>query len=102
MSLRDEIYEQPEVLERMVRTQNEAAREIFGAPDAVLAWGPISKTARAVETDGGFMLSGDWSYTSGLRNATWLGAHCPQDVFRPLEVSIGVAISEDGERDPVP
>jgi glucosamine--fructose-6-phosphate aminotransferase (isomerizing) len=28
MSLRDEIYEQPEVLERMVRTQSEAAREI--------------------------------------------------------------------------
>lgn len=52
------------------------AQDVFGAPDAVLAWGPTSKTARAQAVDGGYRVSGKFRYASGSRNATWLGAHC--------------------------
>ncbi|HVX78529.1 MAG TPA: acyl-CoA dehydrogenase family protein [Bradyrhizobium sp.] len=53
------------------------AHEIFGNdPRAVLAWGPGPKV-KAVECDGGYRVSGVWSFASGGRHATWLGAHCP-------------------------
>lgn len=49
----------------------EAARDVFGAPDAVLAWGP--GRGRADLVDGEWLLSGEWHYGSGSRQATWLG-----------------------------
>src|SRR6202790_1178234 len=52
------------------------AHSIFGDPRAVLAWGPGPKV-RAVECDGGYRVTGVWSFASGGRHATWLGAHCP-------------------------
>ncbi len=53
------------------------AQEIFGDdPRAVLAWGPGPRV-RAVECEGGYRVTGVWSFTSGGRHATWLGAHCP-------------------------
>src|SRR5258708_7656650 len=53
------------------------ARAIFGSdPRAVLAWGPGPKV-KAVECDGGYKVTGVWSFASGGRHATWLGAHCP-------------------------
>ncbi len=53
------------------------AHEIFGSdPRAVLAWGPGPKV-RAVECEGGFRVTGVWSFASGGRHATWIGAHCP-------------------------
>lgn len=52
------------------------AREIFGPRDAVLAWGP-GPDARAVPVDGGYRVTGTWSFASGCRHATWLGGHCP-------------------------
>ena len=53
------------------------AHAIFGGdPRAVLAWGPGPKV-RAVECDGGYRVTGVWSFASGGRHATWLGAHCP-------------------------
>jgi len=53
----------------------EAARHIFGAPRSVLAWGP-SHDAKAVAVDGGYRMSGTWSFASGCRHATWLGGYC--------------------------
>jgi alkylation response protein AidB-like acyl-CoA dehydrogenase len=53
----------------------EAARHVFGDPLAVLAWGP-SHDARAVAVDGGYRISGTWSFASGCRHATWLGGYC--------------------------
>jgi indole-3-acetate monooxygenase len=50
------------------------AREVFGDPRAVLAWGPAPQKAYAVE--GGYRVSGTWSFASGLMHATWVGAHC--------------------------
>jgi alkylation response protein AidB-like acyl-CoA dehydrogenase len=53
------------------------AHAIFGGdPRAVLAWGPGPKV-RAIEREGGYKVTGVWSFASGGRHATWLGAHCP-------------------------
>ncbi|HZQ01238.1 MAG TPA: acyl-CoA dehydrogenase family protein [Reyranella sp.] len=52
------------------------AREIFGAPNAVLAWGPGPKS-RAVQVDGGYKVTGTWAFASGGRHATWIGCHAP-------------------------
>ena len=50
------------------------AKAIFGPPRGVLAWGS-GPQGRAVPVDGGYRLTGSWSYASGLHEATWLGAH---------------------------
>ena len=52
-----------------------AAREIFGGPRGILAWGPGPGTARVVE--GGYRVTASWSFASGSHNATWLGCHVP-------------------------
>jgi indole-3-acetate monooxygenase len=52
------------------------AREIFGNPDDVLAWGPGPKV-KAIEVEGGYRVTGVWAFASGGRHATWIGAHCP-------------------------
>src|ERR1700740_1993218 len=53
------------------------AHEIFGNdPRAVLAWGPGPKV-KAIETEGGYRVTGVWAFASGGRHATWIGAHCP-------------------------
>jgi indole-3-acetate monooxygenase len=52
-----------------------AAREIFGGPRGILAWGPGPGKARKVK--GGYRVTATWSFASGSHNATWLGAHVP-------------------------
>ncbi len=53
----------------------ETAREIFTDRRAWVAWGPPNQhKARAVP--GGYMVSGQWHFASGSRQATWMGAHC--------------------------
>lgn len=54
----------------------EVAREVFGRPEAILAWGPPKGAAKAVATDGGYRVSGHWQLVSGVRNADWLGPLC--------------------------
>jgi alkylation response protein AidB-like acyl-CoA dehydrogenase len=53
-----------------------AAREIFADPRTVLAWG-AGPAGRAVAVEGGYRVTGRWEFASGVRHATWLGAHCP-------------------------
>ena len=53
----------------------DAAREVFGPADAVLAWGAGPQGA-AVATDGGYLVNGAWKFASGAKHATWLGGHC--------------------------
>jgi alkylation response protein AidB-like acyl-CoA dehydrogenase len=53
------------------------AQEVFGARDAVLAWGPVGPTVRTTAVEGGFRVNGTWSYASGSRHAQWLGGHSP-------------------------
>jgi alkylation response protein AidB-like acyl-CoA dehydrogenase len=53
------------------------AHAIFGSDTrAVLAWGPGPRVS-AMECEGGYHVTGTWSFASGCRHATWLGAHCP-------------------------
>jgi alkylation response protein AidB-like acyl-CoA dehydrogenase len=54
----------------------EAAAEIFGGKRGVVAWGPPGP-AEARTAQGGFRLTGTWSFASGSHHATWLGAHVP-------------------------
>ena len=51
------------------------AREIFGAPDGAIAWGPPAGLAKAVAADGGYVVSGRWRFASGSEHCPWLGGH---------------------------
>jgi len=52
----------------------ESADRLFGPADAALAWGAgIQGKARKV--DGGYRVSGKWSFASGSGHATLLGGH---------------------------
>lgn len=51
-------------------------REVWGGERDVLAWGQ-GPGARAVRASGGWRVTGSWTFASGSRHATWLGAMCP-------------------------
>src|SRR6202045_1934914 len=53
----------------------DVAREIFGKPADVLAWGAIAHAVHVVP--GGFRITARWDFASGSRQANWLGAHVP-------------------------
>lgn len=51
------------------------AHEIWDHGRAVLAWGNgPGSNAKAIRAEGGWLVSGTWSFASGSRHATWLGA----------------------------
>jgi alkylation response protein AidB-like acyl-CoA dehydrogenase len=52
------------------------SREVWGGRRDVLAWGQ-GPGARAIRAEGGWRVTGTWSFASGSRHATWLGAMCP-------------------------
>ena len=52
------------------------ATEIWGGERDVVAWGQ-GPGAKAIRAAGGWRVSGTWSFASGSRHATWLGAMCP-------------------------
>src|SRR5258706_1113619 len=51
----------------------DAAKEIFGKPTGILAWGAINHEVQVVP--GGYRATARWDFASGSRQATWLGAH---------------------------
>ena len=53
----------------------ESMHAIFADPRAVVAWGPPNES-KAIAVPGGYRVSGQWSFASGCRQATWMGAHC--------------------------
>jgi alkylation response protein AidB-like acyl-CoA dehydrogenase len=53
----------------------EPRRRLFGPPNAVLAWG-AGIQGTAAEAPGGYRVTGKWTFASGSRHATILGAHC--------------------------
>jgi indole-3-acetate monooxygenase len=55
----------------------EVAREIFGPPTGILAWGPPGAPFEAQPVDSGYRISGRWRFASGCHHARWLGAHMP-------------------------
>ena len=52
----------------------EVARRLFGPADAVLAWGACIQ-GKAFAVDGGYRVTGKWTFASGCANATLLGGH---------------------------
>ncbi|MEM8972527.1 MAG: acyl-CoA dehydrogenase family protein [Pseudomonadota bacterium] len=50
------------------------AKDVFGPANSVLAWG-AGIQGRATAVDGGYRVSGRWTFASGSRHATWLGGH---------------------------
>lgn len=54
---------------------HEAALAVFGDARSGLAWGARHKNSRAVRVEGGYRLTGTWSFASGGRHTGWLGAH---------------------------
>ena len=53
----------------------EVAKEIFGGPRSILAWGPGPGEARVVA--GGYNVTAQWAFASGSHHASWLGCHVP-------------------------
>ena len=51
----------------------DAANEIFNTAQGILAWGAINHDVRA--EPGGYRANGRWDFASGVRQASWLGAH---------------------------
>lgn len=54
---------------------HETAAEVFQGPYAGLAWGARHNNSKAIRVDGGYRLTGTWSYLSGGRHTKWIGAH---------------------------
>lgn len=52
----------------------DVARRLFGPADAVLAWG-AGIQGKAVAVDGGYRVTGKWTFAGGCANATLLGGH---------------------------
>jgi indole-3-acetate monooxygenase len=50
------------------------AREVFGPPHGAVAWGPPAG-AKAVVTDGGYIVNGRWRFASGSGHCPWIGGH---------------------------
>ncbi|WP_421997895.1 acyl-CoA dehydrogenase family protein [Reyranella sp.] len=53
----------------------EAAAATFEGPTAGLAWGAKHDKSQAIRVEGGYRLTGTWSFASGGRHTKWLGAH---------------------------
>lgn len=53
---------------------HEDARRWFGARNAVLAWG-AGIQGKAIAVEGGYRVTGTWTFASGSRHATLLGGH---------------------------
>src|SRR5436190_4122046 len=54
---------------------HETALDVFGKPNVGLAWGARHSRSKAIRVPGGYRLTGTWSFASGGRHTTWLGAH---------------------------
>ncbi len=54
----------------------ESARAIWGDRRGILAWGAAAPPVKAIAAEGGWRVTGSWSFASGGHHATWLGGHC--------------------------
>jgi alkylation response protein AidB-like acyl-CoA dehydrogenase len=50
----------------------EAQRDVWGANPGAIAYGSFAPTGTATSCDGGYSLTGNWSFASGCDNAQWL------------------------------
>ena len=56
------------------RRSEDRARD-FRQPHGAVAWGPPAG-AKAVVTDGGYLVNGRWRFASGSGHCPWIGGHC--------------------------
>jgi alkylation response protein AidB-like acyl-CoA dehydrogenase len=54
---------------------HEAALALFGSAREGLAWGARHNNSKAIRVEGGYRLTGTWSFASGGRHTRLLGAH---------------------------
>src|SRR5262249_15805525 len=52
----------------------EAAKQIYGDPRGLISWGPPNHH-KAIAAPGGYRITGEWHFSSGYRQANWIGAH---------------------------
>lgn len=55
--------------------EESVAREIYGTGNAILA-GTLNPTGRAVAVPGGYQVTGQWSYGSGIQHSNWILGNC--------------------------
>ena len=55
----------------------EIAHQIWDESRAVVTNGPPMSNVKAIPVDGGYMLSGNWNFSSGSPHATWIAALAP-------------------------
>lgn len=60
-----------------VRMPEAVARKIWKEQRAVVTNGPPASSAKAIQVQGGYRLSGRWNFSSGIRHATWVAALAP-------------------------
>ena len=53
----------------------ESARHIYADPRGLISWGPPTQH-RATAVPGGYRVTGEWHFSSGRRQANWMGVHC--------------------------
>jgi alkylation response protein AidB-like acyl-CoA dehydrogenase len=53
----------------------ETAKTIYADPRSTISWGPANHH-RATAVPGGYRVSGEWHFSSGRRQANWMGVHC--------------------------
>jgi indole-3-acetate monooxygenase len=53
-----------------------SARRVWSGLRDILAWGTAVPPVKALVADGGWRVSGAWSFASGGHHATWIGGHC--------------------------
>ncbi len=71
-----------------VRLPLQTAREIWADQRVVVTNGPPLPGARAEPADGGYLISGRWTFSTGCDHATWIAAMAP--------------VATDGETGPLP
>ena len=52
----------------------ESARTIYSDPRGLISWGPPNHH-KAIAAPGGYRVTGEWHFSSGYRQANWIGAH---------------------------
>ena len=52
----------------------EAAHTIYGDPRGLISWGPPNQH-KLVAVAGGYRVTGEWHFSSGYRQASWIGVH---------------------------
>lgn len=60
-----------------VRVSRNVAEEIWGDPKNVVTNGPPRPGTKAVKTEGGYLTTGTWDFSSGISHATWVAALAP-------------------------